>query len=433
MSDRSLRAFNLIWVGELVSLFGSGLTAFALGVWVYQRSGSVTQYALITLAAVLPRVIVSPLAGVMIDRWDRRLTMLLADLGAGSCSLAVALLLFSGKLEVCQVAVAVACSAAFGAFQSPAYAASIVLLVPNDRLNRANGMLQLSQALADLFAPLAAGFLVLVIQVEGVLLIDFATFLVAAGELLAVRIPRPEAQARAARAGLRELAQEAWQGWRLISAQAGLTVLLGFTAVFNFIWGMVGALAAPLVLGFSDAAGLGAFLTVAGAGMLAGSLIMSAWAAGPRRKVLVILGAELFSGLCFMLIGLRPALATVALGAFGAHLTIAVIGSSSRTLWQRKIAPGMQGRVFAIQEMVARSAAPLAIALAGPLAEHAFEPLMAGGSLLASSIGAIIGTGAGRGIGLMFLLMGLAKAASAAAGWLFRPLRSVEEELPDLV
>jgi MFS family permease len=431
MTNRSLRTFNLIWAGEMVSLFGSGLTAFALGVWVYQRSGSVTQYALITLAAVLPRVIVSPIAGALVDRWDRRWTMLLADLGAGLCSLTAALLLFSGRLEVSHVAAAVACSAAFGSFQSPAYAASIVLLAPKENLNRANGMLQLSQALADLFAPLAAGFLVLVIRVQGVLLIDFATFLVAAAVLLAVRIPRPETGARPARTGLRELACEAWQGWRFISAQAGLTALLIFTAIFNFIWGMVGALAAPLVLGFSDSAGLGAVLTAAGAGMLVGSVTMSAWAAGPRRKITAILGAELFSGVCFMLIGLRPALAITALGAFGAHLTIAVIGSSSRTLWQRKIAPGMQGRVFAILEMIGRSAAPLAIALAGPLAERVFEPLMSGGSSFATNIGAIIGTGAGRGIGLMFLLMGLVKAGSAAAGWLFRPLRSVEEALPN--
>jgi hypothetical protein len=426
-----MRAFSLVWLGEMVSLFGSGLTAFALGLWVYQRSGSVTQYALISLAAVLPRVLVSPLAGVLVDRWDRRWTMLAADFGAGLCSLAAAVLLISGRLEVWQVIAVVACSAAFSAFQTPAYAASITLLVPGDSLTRANGMLQLGQSVADLFAPLAAGFLVLVIHVQGVLLIDFATFLVAVGALLAVRIPRPAAPLNSTPPAPRALFNEARQGWRFISGHPGLTGLLLFTAVFNFIWGMVGALAAPLILGFSGSAGLGAVLTVAGAGMLAGSLLMSAWAKGPRRKVTAILAAELFSGVCFILIGLRPAIVLVAVGAFCAHVTIAVIGSSSRTLWQRKVAPAMQGRVFAIQEMIARSAAPLAIAAAGPLAERVFEPLMAGSSPLAVHLGSLIGTGAGRGIALMFVLMGLVKAASAVAGALYRPLRGVEDDLAD--
>jgi MFS transporter, DHA3 family, macrolide efflux protein len=428
-----LRPFSLIWLGQLVSLFGSGLTAFGLGLWVYQRTGSVTQYALISMAAVLPRVLLSPLAGALVDRWDRRWTMLLGDFGAGLCSLAVAILLFARRLEVWQVVVAVACSAAFGAFQSPAYAASISLLVPGDSLSRANGMLQLGQSIADLSAPLAAGFLILAIRIQGILLIDFLTFLVAVGALLAVRIPRPPAPDVAARPGLRALFNEAWQGWRFISDRPGLTGLLLFTAVFNFLWGMVGTLIVPLILGFSDSSGLGAMLSLAGVGMLAGSLLMSAWARGPRRKIPAILGAEVFSGLCFILIGLRPSLITVAYGVFGAHLTIAVIGSSSRTLWQRKVAPAMQGRVFATQEMIARSAAPLAIALAGPLAERVFQPFMSGASPIASNLGALIGSGAGRGIALMFILMGLLKAASAAAGALYHPLRTVEADLPDQV
>jgi MFS transporter, DHA3 family, macrolide efflux protein len=426
----AMRAFSLIWLGETVSLFGSGLTAFGLGLWVFQRSGSVTQYALISLAAVLPRVLLSPLSGALVDRWDRRWTMLLGDFGAGLCSLAVAGLLISGRLEVWQVEIAVACASAFGAFQSPAYAASIALLVPRGSLSRANGMLQLSQSLADLSAPLAAGFLVMVIHLQGILLIDFATFLVAVGALLTVRFPRPPTPAHP-EPGLRALFNEAREGWRFITARAGLTGLLLFTAVFNFLWGMVGTLAAPLILGFSDSAGLGSMLTLAGAGMLTGSLLMSAWARGPRRLIPAILGAEFFSGLCFVLIGWRPSLISVALGVFGAHLTIGVIGSSSRTLWQRKVAPAMQGRVFATQEMIARSAAPLAIALAGPLAEKVFEPLMSAGGALAPRLGSVIGSGPGRGIALMFILMGLVKAASAGAGALYHPMRTVEQSLPD--
>ena len=426
-----LRVFTLVWFGELISMFGSGLTAFAVGVWVFQRNGSATQFALISLAVVLPRVLLSPLAGALVDRWDRRWTMLVADFGSGLGSLAVAILVLGGSLEVWQVYVAVACASAFGAFQSLAYSASIVQLVPATALSRANGMLQLSQAVADLFAPLAAGFLVLTIHLQGVLLIDFATFLVASGVLLCVRFPRGKGPVRSVQPGIKALFDEAGDGWRFIAQRPGLTGLLLFSAVFNFLWGMVGALAAPLVLGFSDSSGLGVVLTLAGGGMLAGSLAMSAWKQGPRWKIPAILGAELFSGLCFILIGWQPSLVWVVPGVFGAHLTIAVIGSSSRTLWQRKVAAQMQGRVFAAQEMIARSAAPLAIALAGPLAERVFEPLMARDGLLAFSLGSLVGSGPGRGIAVMFIVMGLIKASVAAIGALYRPLRTVEDDLPD--
>ncbi|HVN55140.1 MAG TPA: MFS transporter [Anaerolineaceae bacterium] len=423
-----MRPFAILWLGELVSLFGSALTSFALGLWVYQRSGSVTQYALISLAAVLPRVLVSPFAGVLVDRWDRRRNLLLSDLGAGLSSLAAAALLIAGRLDVGLVYLLVGLSAVCAAFQSPAYVASIPLLVPAPALSRANGMIQLSQSLAEVFAPLAAGFLVLAIRVQGVLLIDFATFLVAVSALAVIRIPSPAAQLAVGSPGIRALLGEARDGWRFISDRPGLVALLIFAAIFNFLWGMVGALAAPLVLSFSDSGSLGIFLTVAGCGMLAGSLAMSAWVRGPRRKIGAILAAELASGLGFILIGLRPSLVLAAAGALIAHLTIAVIGSSSRTLWQRKVPAGMLGRVFAIQEMVARSAAPLAIAAAGPLAERVFEPLLVPGGPLAASLGLLTGAGAGRGIGLMFLCMGLLKAAVALCGALYRPLRAIETD-----
>jgi MFS transporter, DHA3 family, macrolide efflux protein len=430
-AGRGLRAFTTIWAGQLVSQFGSGLTSFALGLWVYQKSGSVTLYALIALAATLPRLLAAPLAGALVDRWDRRWTMLLADLGAGLCSLAVAVLLVTNRLEIGHIYLIVSLATLCGAFQSPAYSASVTLLASKEQLGRASGLMQLSQAAADISAPLAAGVLIKLIQVQGILVIDFATFLVAVGTLLAVRIPRPSPNhpdplGKGARlSGFGALRHEAAQGWQVIAQKPGLVALLVLSAVFNFQWGMVSVLAAPLVLSFSDASGLGLLLTLAGSGMLAGSLAMSAWG-GPRRRIAGILQFEALSGLCFILIGLRPSLALVAVGAVGAHLTIAVISGSSRVVWQRQIAPHLQGRVFAIQDMVAHSMAPLAIVAAGPLAEGVFQPLLAPQGSLANSLGLLLGTGPGRGIGLMFVVMGLVQAGLALAGALYRPMRSAD-------
>jgi hypothetical protein len=254
--------------------------------------------------------------------------------------------------------------------------------------------------------------------------------------LLVVRIPRPPASRQSTAlhkaSGLATLFREAGEGWHFIARHSGLIGILLILAIFNFQWGMVGVLAAPLVLGFSDARGLCILFSVAGSGMLIGSLAMSSWG-GPRRRIVGILLFEFISGVCFITIGLRPSLLVAALGAFGAHLTIAVIAGCSRALWQRKVAPQMQGRVFAILEMVAKSASPLAILAAGPLAERLFNPLMASGGALASSIGSVLGAGPGRGIALMFVMMGLIQTVVATAGGLYRPLRTVEDQLPDTI
>jgi DHA3 family macrolide efflux protein-like MFS transporter len=423
--------FPIVWAGQLVSLVGSGLSSFALGVWLFERTGSITQFTLVGLFAVLPRVLLSPLAGALVDRWDRRRTMILADAGAGLATLAIALLLLAGRLEVWHIYLAVGISAAFGTAQWPAYAAATTMLVSRENLGRANGMVQLGQAVSEILAPALAGVLLLTLGLGGIILIDFVTFLVAIATLLPIRFP----PARATTGGVERqetLWHEMAHGWRAIRARPGLAGLLVFFAAVNFLWGMVGALIAPMILGFTSSDVLGILVSIAGAGMLAGSLVMSVWG-GPQRRIEGVLRFELLSGLCFLLIGLRPSFWPIAVGVFGAHLTIAIVYGSNQAIWQSKVAPDIQGRVFATQQMVARSAAPLAYLLAGPLAERLFEPLLAPGGALAGSVGQVVGVGPGRGIGLLFVVMGVIKVIVSSAGYLHPRIRLVEDELPDAV
>jgi hypothetical protein len=315
--------------------------------------------------------------------------------------------------------------------QWPAYAAATTLLVPKEHLGRANGMIQFGRAAAEILAPSLAGVLVRTIQLEGVILIDLATFAFAILSLLPVRFPaptRPAAHGEEHRAFWHEMTF----GWRYISQRAGLAALLAVSVVINFLWGMVGALIVPMILGFASSDRLGLIISIAGTGMLAGSLAMSTWG-GPKRRVLGVLGFEFISGLCFVLIGLRPAFWPTAVGAFCAHVTIAIVSGSNQAIWQSKVEPGVQGRVFAAQHMIARAAAPLAYLLAGPLADRVFEPLLTAGGLLAGSVGRVLGTGPGRGIGLLFVAMGACKMAVAAAGYAHPRVRLVEDELPDAV
>jgi MFS family permease len=423
--------FLIIWLGQVVSLVGSGLTSFALGVWVFERTGSVTQFALIGLAAVLPRVLLSPLAGAIVDRYDRRRVMILGDVGAGLSTLAVVLLLFTARLEIWHIYLLTAVNAAFGTLQWPAFAATTSLLVSKENLGRANGMVQFGRAASEILAPAMAGVLVGLVELEGVILIDVVTFLFAVGTLLAVRLPQPvDLAARPPRK--LSLWQDLSTGWRYISVRPGLVGLLAFFAVVNFLWGMVGALITPMILSWTSSDALGLIISIAGAGMLAGSLFMSAWG-GPQRRINGVLNFEMLSGFCFILMGLRPSFWLVAAGAFGAHVTIAVVFGSNQAIWQSKVAPQVQGRVFATEQMVARAAAPLAYLLAGPLADRIFNPLLVLDGPLSGNLGQILGAGQGRGIGLLFVLMGVIKVAIALVARTSPHLRNVEDELPDAV
>jgi hypothetical protein len=208
--------------------------------------------------------------------------------------------------------------------------------------------------------------------------------------------------------------------------------LLIFFAIVNFFWGMLAVLITPMVLSFTSADALGVIISVAGLGMLSGSLLMTAWG-GPKRRIYGVLGFELFSAVSFVLMGLRPAAWLIALGAFTAHLAIAIIFASNQALWQSKVAADVQGRVFATQQMVAQASMPLAFLVAGPLADYLFNPWLISGGVLTNSIGPFIGIGPGRGIALLFVVMGLIKFGVVLGGLLNPHIRLVEDELPDTI
>ena len=431
VAPRGFQTFLLIWFGQLISLTGSGLTGFALGVWVYQRTGSVTQFALISLFTSLPGIAFSPIAGALVDRWDRKWAMILSDTGAGLCTLSVALLLLAGRLEVWHIYIAMALSSTFSAFQWPAYSAATTLLVPKQHLGRASGMVQIAEAAAQIASPVLAGALMGLIQVQGVILIDFATFLFAVLTLLLAHVPRPETTLEG-KAGQGTLLREASYGWTYIRARSGLLGLLLFFAATNFATGIVQVLFTPLVLGFSTVAVLGLLLSIGGLGFLAGSLTMSVWG-GPKRRIFGILGANLVMGAVLFAAGFPPRAWILGVAAFLFFFGLPIVNGCSQAIWQSKTAPDVQGRVFAVRRMIAWASLPLAYLIAGPLADQVFEPLLAEGGLLASSVGQIIGVGVGRGIGLLYIILGCIILLATLAAYLYPRLRQVETELPDFI
>lgn len=228
------------------------------------------------------------------------------------------------------------------------------------------------------------------------------------------------------------LLREAAYGWVYIRARLGLLSLLLFFAATNFTIGIVSVTFTPLVLSFTTPAVLGMLLSMGGLGFLAGSVTMSIWG-GPKTRVYGILGFSLVQACVLFAAGLPPRVAILAVAAFMFFFAVPIINGCSQAIWLSKTAPDVQGRVFAVRRMIAWSSLPLAYILAGPLVDRVFEPLMAEGGLLATSVGQIIGVGAGRGIGLLFIIMGMATLLIVVAASLYPRLRRVEAELPDAI
>ncbi len=423
-----MRRFAILWVGQTASLVGSSLTSFALGVSVFQESGSISAFAFIGLFAVLPRVLLSPISGVLIDRWDRRRAMIFSDAGAGVCTLIFASILLAGRLELWHVYGLTALSSVFGSIQWPAYMAAISSLVPKAKLGRANGLIQLAFAFGEILAPPLAAYLLTRIALSGVILVDCATFLFAIGTLLRIRFPRSESEDQATEH--KALLPEILEGIRFILSRRGLAALLAYASASRFFWGMVAALITPMILLFSTTDALGLILAIAGVGMFTGSLVMSVWG-GPVPRIRGVLLFEIVSGIAFLLIGARPWVLLIGLGVFVAHTTIAVIDGSNQAIWQAKVPRAIQGRVFSVQQMIVSAASPAAYLLAGYLAESVFEPILLANGTLALSIGRLIGSGPGRGIGLIFVLMGLLKLLIGGLMCANRSVRHVERDLPD--
>ncbi|MCP6762151.1 MAG: MFS transporter [Fischerella sp. CENA71] len=429
--EKGMRVFLIIWFGQMVSVIGSGLTGFALDIWIYQRTGSVTQFAFAFVFSQLPPILISPFAGALVDRWNRRYCMILSDLGAGLSTLAIALLLFAGNLQIWHIYIATALSSIFGSFQWPAYSASIPMLVPKEHLNRANGLTELAGALTMLLPPVLGGALLVTINLQGVILIDFITFLVSIVTLLSVRFPKMKTDTTEEVKKISLLADVIY-GWKYITSRPGLLALIYFFAASNFVLAIVSVLLTPLVLSFTSPAILGLILSIDGVGMLVGTLVVTT-RKGPTRQIYTILGFQMLGGLCILVTGLRTSAPLIAVAAFLFAFGSPIINCSSQVIWQRKVAPEVQGRVFALEQMIVGSLQPVAYIVSGPLADRVFEPLMAANGLLAASLGQIIGVGKGRGIGLLFIVMGIISMLISVIAFQYRHLRFLEDELLDQI
>jgi DHA3 family macrolide efflux protein-like MFS transporter len=427
-----MRAFTIIWIGQLVSLLGSSITGFALPIWVFEQTGRVQESALLGLAFLVPLVIMSPIAGAIVDRSNRKLMMMLSDLAAGATTVVVLILLATNNLEIWHLYITNAIAGAFNTFQWPAYSAAISLMLPKEQYGRANGLMDLAGNGSNIFAPILGGALLGIIGLEGILLIDVVTFIFAVSTLAFVHIPQPPVT----EAGLEakgSIWREAAFGFRYITRRPSL---LGLQLVFftaNFLAALGFTVLAPMILSrtgnneliFGSAQSAGAI------GGVVGALVMSTWG-GPKRRVHgVLLGWAASSLLGTVVIGLGRSLPIWAIGLFFTTFFVPIINGSNQSIWQAKVAPDLQGRVFSIRRLIAWVTSPIANLLAIPLADDILGPAMMPDGRLADTFGWLVGTGPGAGMSLMLLVTGFLTIGVGLGSYLFPAIRNAEEILPD--
>lgn len=435
MRPEGFKAFIVVWAGQILSILASGMTGFALSIWTFERTGSATAMGAVQVFYLVPFLLVSPLAGALIDRHSRKLMMAVSDLVAVVGTVFLVAMNGLGRLELWHLFAAASLNGLGNAFQWPAYSAAVSVMLPKEQYSRADGLLGLMESAPNILAPVLAGALLPFVGLGGILAVDIATFAVALGALAVVRIPNPPRTAEG-EASRGSLWKEAAYGFKYIFERPGLRNLqLVFLGV-NLFSTMGMTLIAPMVLSRtgSNAGTLGVVEASMAAGAVAGGLLMSVWKGFRRKAAGLGLGLVGIGLLGTSPYGLGASLAvwlaaSVSGGVFGA-----IANANSQSIWQAKVAPDVQGRVFASRRLISWLTTPVAPMAAGLLADRLFEPAAASGrGALSAAIGAVSGTGPGAGMAFVVFACGLATAAVGSMAFALRSVRRVETDLPDHV
>ncbi|MBG0832464.1 amino acid adenylation domain-containing protein [Planomonospora sp. ID67723] len=422
----STARFAAVTIGQLVSSIGSALTGFAIPVWLFDRTGSVADLGLLWALALVFGVVTLPFAGPLIDRFDRRAVLIVASGASGVIQLGLTLLLWTGGLDLAAVYVMLPLNSMAGTFQRLAFQAAVPQLVPKRYLGHAAGLAQLGNGFAMLFAPLAGAGLYVAIGLPGILAIDVVSYLFAVAVLLVVRFPdlmgwRPrEPLLTAIGEGMR-------YSWNL----RGFRYMIIYFGVANIFLAPALVLTVPLTLSFGTVENIAHVAMAEALGATAGGIAMALWGGPRRRRMVGVLLGNLGTAAGCLIMGLRPSLAVVAFGAFWLGAAMSVSQGIYVTLVQVKVPQRFHGRVLALNQAISWSTLPIGFALLAPLATSLFDPLLRPDGALADSVGAVLGTGDGRGVGLTYVVFALVMAATTVCAFGVRLLRDFDTEVPD--
>jgi DHA3 family macrolide efflux protein-like MFS transporter len=433
-----IHGFTIVWIGQIISVLASSMTGFGMTLWMYKQTESATAMAFMQVAFITPFLVLSPVAGAMVDRYNRKLMMMLSDLTAVLSTMAILILYVTGLLEFWHLYIAAMINGIGNTFQWPAYSAAISTMVPKEQYGRANGMMSLVEAGPGVLAPMLAGAL-LALTIQGpfdsfalIMLIDLVTFFFAIGTLLIVHVPQPEKTIEGQQAKAGGLWQEGLYGFHYIFERPSLLGLQLIFFVGNLFSGIGFAVFAPMILARTgqDSLIFGSVQTAGAVGGIIGGVLMSAWG-GFKRRVHGVLGGWMLSGISGALLGIGTGLPMWIPAIASFSIIAALINTSNQSIWQAKVAPDLQGRVFSARRLIAWFTQPIAPIIGGTLADFVMEPAMKTTTTLSRFFGPLVGTGPGAGMGLLMLFAGIGGSLVGLSGYFIPNIRNAEDVLPD--
>lgn len=428
--NAGMRTFYILAATQVISILGSRMSGFAIAIWVTQQTGNATPLAMVAFFSLVPMILLSNVAGLLADRWDRRYVMAISDAGQAFGTILLLLSFASGDFQLWHLYAVSLLQGAFGIFQMPAAQASITMLVPDDKRERANAITQVIGPAAGLVAPALAGALYGVIGVMGLIVLDFATFVLSVIVLLLVHIPRPAPQPKQV-----DAPESMWTslaaGFHFLWGRRALFSTMLFASVVNVILGSAAVLYVPYVLARTGSeAHVGIVPSMEGLGAIAGAILIGIWG-GTRPRIHIVMIGLIVAASAFALFGLSTNVLSLSLTTLAALMPITVVNAAFMSLTQAKVPADLQGRVFALMNQLSMLLSPLGYLVIGPLADQVFEPAVGGTGWAA--VAPLVGSAKGAGIGLLIFLAGALVAVASLVYYAIPAVRRMEAPIPDAV
>lgn len=399
--------FLLLWSGELISAIGSGLTSFGLGVFVFQQTGKASAMALVTLLAFMPALLFSVPAGVLADRYDRRLLMILGDGLSATGLLFILFCMINKGAALWQICLGVTISSVFSSLLEPAYKATVTDLLTPEQYTKASGLMGIAGSAKYLISPILAGLLLAISDIKLLLIIDICTFLVTVVATLVVKQGLIAKQREAKTAFFLELKE----GWYAVSKTRGVLVLVLMGAVITLLLGVIQTLFTPMVLAFSDSTTLGVTETICASGLLVSSILIGSITI--KKGYAKMLSVSLFfAGIFMAIFGLRENIVLICVSGFLFFAMLPFANSALDYMLRMNIENALQGRAWGIIGVISQLGYVVAYALSG---------------VLADGLGASLGIGVGRGAGILIIIAGVFLSITAVILYHIQSVRQLGE------
>ena len=423
-------SFYLIWLGQSISLFGSALTTFSFGVWVFQETGSIMDIVQVTLYATLPALLLLPYTGGFADRHSKKKILIWSEVLSIVSMALLGYAMWSGQFELWHLYAVQVLLAISLAFQGPAAYATITLVVPKQLFGQASGMFGVATAISQISAPLLAASLLTMVGLKGIVMIDMATFTFALLGLLLAKFPKAEPESEKKSSSKQDFYQSFVWSFKFLVEHKTMGKIYLYVALATFLSSMIAVLVTPLVLSMYSPDVLARITSAGAVGALIAGVVMIAWG-GPKKWTPLILVFTGLEGLALALAGYSKTVAVLCLCAFVVMLASSLVTSCTQIVWRRKIPKDKQGSFAGFQQVIGMSMMPLSAVVGGFFADYIFEPALIDTGYWAASIGSWFGVGEGRGTGFLFFVTGVLTVAISIFAILDKRLYNLENEVKD--